>query len=149
MASVTLMAGHRNLVFASLVANETGATFDEQGEWITITDTPDLTIPRYCFEQAFDLAGTRDRGQLESAWRSVLLNKRGYLLRFDESEILISDDKPTDKRPAFLLRFPDDQTKADAESWAERAGFSSLTEYILGAITAFNRGWEERSQQPS
>jgi len=149
MASITIQAGQKNLIFAATVADETGAEFAEDGQWITITDTPTLTIPRYCFDQAFDPEGRRARqgdARLESAWRSLLLNKQGHLRSFSDSEIYITDDKPQEKRPSFLLRFPDDGAKERAEEWAERAGFSSLTDFILNAVTRACEFWEGQAQ---
>lgn len=150
MASITIQQGHKNLVFAHLVANETGAEVEENGQWITISDSPELAIPYYCFTQAFDPEGQRQaRGdtRLDSAWRSLLLNKRGYLDRFTDFEILITDEKPKgDKRPQFLLRFPDEGTKQIAEQWAGRAGYNSLTDYIIAAIEAFNEQWSEQAK---
>ena len=137
MASITIQTGQKNLIFAAIVADQTDAEFTEEGQWITITDIPSLTIPRYCFDQAFDPEGQRARQgdtRLESAWRSLLLNKQGYLRSFNDSEIYITDDKPQEKRPSFLLRFPDDMAKERAEEWAERAGFPSLTDFILDAV---------------
>ena len=147
MASITIMHGHKNLIFAAEVANQTGAEFEENGQYITISDTPTLTIPRYCYDGAFDPDGQRQRQgdtQLENAWRSLLLNKQGYLVYFDESEIVISDEQPKDKRPQFLLRFPDEETKRETEEWAERMGYASLTEYILEAIDRLNKDWEQQ-----
>ena len=148
MASITIMQGQKNLVFAALVANETGATLEEDGQWITISDAPELTIPRYCFSQAFDPDGRRsERGdiRLTIGWRSLLLNKQGHLAGFTDFEIVITDAPPGDKRPAFCLRFPDAEEKATAEEWAERMGFDSLTQYILGAVTAYNQSWREHA----
>ena len=148
MASITIQHGHKNLLFAASVANETGAEFEEDGQWITISDSPELVIPSYCFTQAFDPEGRRAQqgdSRLESAWRSLLLNKQGYLKHFSDLEIVVSDDKPKDTRPQFLLRFPDETTKAKAEEWAERAGFESLTAYILEAIRGFNQFWQEQA----
>jgi len=144
MASITIMAGHKNLIFAASVANETGATFEEDGGWITITDSPELVIPEYCYRQAVDPDGRRAAqgdSRLESGWRSLLLNKRGHLRRFTDFEIAISDEPAADKRPAFLLRFPDEATKASAEECADWAGYPSLTAYILEAVEAFNQSW--------
>lgn len=141
MASITIMVGHRNLIFAAKVKEETGAEFSEDGQWITITNAPTLEIPRYCFSQAFDSDGRRAQqgdGSLMSAWRSLLRNKRGHLVSFDDCEIVISDDPPAEKRPATLLRWPDVDEKALAEEWAERMGYPSLTAYILEAIAAYN-----------
>jgi len=141
MASITIMNGHKNLIFAASVANETGASFEEDGQWITITDAPELVIPEYCYRQAFDPDGRRAAqgdSRLASGWRSLLLNKRGHLRHFGDFEIVISDDKPQERRPAFLLRFPDAEEKARAEMWAERMGYPSLTAYILEAVAAFN-----------
>ena len=150
MATITIQHGHKNLIFAANVANETGATFEENGNWITISDTPELVIPEYCFRQAFDpdgRRGQRDDPQLASAWRSLLLNKQGYLVHFDDSEILISDTKPQekDKRPQFLLRFPDQDARDRAEKWASRAGFDSLTAFINEAIAAYCNFWQEKA----
>lgn len=145
MASITIPHGHKNLLFAAMVANETGAEFEEDGQYITISDSPELTIPRYCFSQVFDPTGSKARAgdQLESAWRSTILNKRGYLKSFTDFEIIVTDDKPKDKRPAFLLRFPDEAAKAEAEGWAERTGYGTLTAYILAAVDEFNNKWKE------
>jgi hypothetical protein len=146
MASITIMHSHRNLLFAAEVANATGATFEEDGQWITISDSPQLEIPRYAFDHVFDPEGARaHRGEnIERIWRSLLLNKRGHLVHFDEHEIVIADEKPA-KPAGFLLRFPSDEEKAQAEEWAERAGFDSLTAYILAAVEAFNRHWQEQA----
>jgi hypothetical protein len=149
MASITIMHEHKNLIFAAEVANQTGAEFEEDGQWITITDTPTLTIPRSCYDDAFDPNGQRQRqgdSQLESAWRSLLLNKQGFLVHFDDFEIIITDEKPKADRPQFLLRFPTQAEKGEAEKWAARAGFSSLTDYILEAVKAFNKSWSEQSR---
>lgn len=146
MASITIVHGHKNLVFAAEVANQTGAEFEEKGEqWIIISDTPTLTIPRYCYDGAFDPDGRRARDpQLESAWRSLLLNKQGYLVYFDDDEIVVSDEKPKDKRPQFLLRFSDEEMKRETEEWAAKLGYDSLTEYILEAIDRLNKDWEKQ-----
>ncbi len=147
MASITIMHGHKNLIFAAEVANQTGAEFTEDGQWITISDSPTLTIPRHCYNEAFDPDGRRaGRGdtQLENAWRSLLLNKRGYLVEFSDYEIVISDEQPQDKRPQFLLRFPDEEMKRKTEDWAARMGYGSLTEYILEAIDRLNKDWEQQ-----
>lgn len=149
MASITFQHSHKNLIFAAEVANQTGAEFEEKGQWITLSDSPRLIIPRYCFDEAFDADRRRARAgddQLESAWRSLLLNKQGHLEYFGDDEISITDAPPKEerKRPGFLLRFPNQETKADAEEWAARAGYDSLTEYILEALAQFNRSWEEK-----
>jgi len=150
MASITIMKGHKNLIFAAEVANQTDAEFEENGQWITISNSPELIIPRYCFDQAVDPTGQRRNRhdpQLESGWRSLLLNKRGHLQSFDDFEIIISDDKPKDKRPQFLLRFPDAAAKERAEEWAERAGFGTLTDFILQATSDFCDFWEKQAGQ--
>jgi len=149
MASITIMHGHKNLLFASCVANETGAEFEEDGQWITISDEPELTIPHYCYSQTFDPEGRRSAQgdpRLDSGWRSLILNKRGYLVRFDEFEILISDVKPQEerKRPSFLLRFPSEDDKARAEVWAERLHLT-MTDFILAAIDRYEQTLQERS----
>lgn len=97
MASVTIMHGHKNLIFAALIANETGAKFREEGQWITIENSPALTIPRYAFDQAFDPEGRGDP-RLERAWRALILNKTGYLKYFGDDEIYLVDevDAPAD-----------------------------------------------------
>ena len=59
MASITIPHGHKNLLFAAMVANETEAEFEEDGRYITISDSPELVIPRYCFSQAFDPTGSK------------------------------------------------------------------------------------------
>ena len=140
MASITIQHGAKNLVFAALVTNETGAEFEEQGQWIVISDSPTLEIPRYCFAQAFDPEGQRARqgdSRLDSAWRSLLLNKRGYLRYVDDNEIVIDDEKPQEQqgRPQFLLRFDSAESKEQAEFIAERVHMS-LTEFVNAAITA-------------
>jgi hypothetical protein len=149
MASITIQHGHKNLVFVANVANQTGAEFEEKGQWITLSDNPRLVIPRYCFDQAFDPEHKRrNDSQLESAWRSLLLNKQGYLEYFGDDEISITDEPPKEerKRPSFLLRFPDQETKSEAEEWAMRAGYDSLTEYVLEALERFNRSWEQKAK---
>lgn len=148
MASITIMQGHKNLVFAACVSNETGAEFEEDGQWITISDSPRLTIPRYCFTQALDPEGQRARRgdpRLESSWRSLLLNKRGHLLHFDDFEIVIGDEKPKKEQRQYLHRFPDAEAKSRAEDWAERAGFSSLKDYINDAVERAGRFWAEQA----
>jgi len=148
MASITIMHGQKNLIFAAKVANETEAEFEENGEWITISDSPELTIPRYCFDDAVDPDGQRRKrldSQLESDWRSLLLNKQGHLKHFDDYEIVITDEKPKSERPQFLLRFPDEDTKTRAEEWAERSGFPSLTDFILEAVSGFCDFWEKQA----
>jgi len=150
MASVTIQHGHKNLIFAANVANQTGAEFEEDGQWITISDSPRLVIPRYCFDEAFDADRRRSmRGddQLESAWRSVILNKRGYLEYFGDDEITITDELPKEerKRPGFLLRFPDQETKERVEEWAARSGYT-LTDFLLEAAERYVRFWEEQAK---
>lgn len=149
MASIKIQNGHKNLLFAAAVANSTGAEFREDGQWIIIEDSPELTIPHYDFIQAFDPDGRRDAGQLESAWRSLILNKSGYLRVFDDSEIIVNDEQPKDRRPQFLLRFPSVEAKAQAEGWADRAGFGTLTDYINAAIEAFGQYWSSLAQDDS
>jgi len=146
MASIKVQHSQRNLVFAAEVANDTGAEFTEDGGWITISDSPELTIPRYAFDHSFDPDGARaHRGEdLGRIWRSLLLNKQGHLVRFDDMEIVIADEKPA-QRATFLLRFPSDAEKAATEEWAERAGFDSLTAYVLAALEAFNASWQEQA----
>jgi len=145
MASITIQAGHKNLIFASEVANQTGATFEEDGQSITISDSPTLTIPRYCFDRAFDPDGQRARdGRLERAWISLLLNKNGYLEYRGDDEIVITDDPPKDRRPATLLRWSTQREKDEAEKWAGRLGMS-LNEYILNAVAEWNFYYSERA----
>jgi len=147
MASITIMANHRNLLFAAEIANDTGAEFSEEGQWITISDNPELSIPHYVFSGVFDPNGRRsDDPQLERAWRSLLLNKRGFLKYFGDDEIIISDEDPKEKgRPQFLLRFRSEDERAEVEEWATRAGFENLTAYILEAVNAFNDYWRKHS----
>jgi len=145
MASITIQHGHKNLIFAAEVANQTGAKFEENGQRITISDSPDLVIPRYCFDHAFDPDGQRGRdGRLERAWRSLLLNKSGRLVHFTDHEIVITDDKPAEKRPATLLRWSTQREKDEAEKWAGRLGMS-LNEYIVNAVAEWNRYYRERA----
>lgn len=144
MASITIMAGHKNLIFAANVANDTGAEFEEGEQWITISDTPTLTIPSYCFRDATGRDGNNPR--YESAWRSLLLNKKGYLLYFGDDEIVISDDKPTEKRPSYLLRFDSEAQKTLAEKYASEMGYGDLREYLVAAIESFNREWAGKVQ---
>jgi hypothetical protein len=149
MASITIMHSTKNLIFAAEVANQTGAEFEEEGQWIKIYNSPTLEIPEYCFREAFDPRGTRgDTSQLESVWRSLLLNKVGYLVYFGDDEIVLSDTNPKEKpkRPQFLLRFNAEDTKDNAELWAERAGYDSLTSYINAAVEAFNEKWKTQSK---
>ena len=138
MASITIMAGSKNLIFAAEVANQTGAEFHEEGQWIVIEDSPTLTIPGYCFHHAFDPESRRARtepAQLESIWRSLLLNKQGYLIYFGDDEIVISDDPPkAPARPALLLRFASQEQKAEAETLAEQLS-QSLTAFVLEAVS--------------
>jgi len=104
-----------------------------------------LTIPRYCFDHAFDPEGQRVRdGRLESAWRSLLLNKRGHLEYFGDDEIVIADDPPKDKKVATLLRWTAQSEKDEAEAFAERLGMS-LNEYIVNAVAEWNRYYREQS----
>lgn len=141
MASITIKNSHKNLLFAACVANQTGASFEESGEWLIISDQPTLTIPHYCTRDAgWDPAAPANN----SAWRSLLLNKSGHLIHFDDSEIVISDEKPQEKRPGYLLRFDSQAQKDLAEQWAGQLGYSDLREYILAAIEALNRSWEEK-----
>jgi len=145
MASITIPAGHKNLLFAAEVANQTGAELEENGQWITISDSPTLTIPNYCFIEAFDPMGQRAHdGRLESAWRSLLLNKRGHLAYFGDDEIVITDDPPKEKRPATLLRWSAQSEKDEAERWAGRLGMS-LNEYILNAVAEWNFYYSEQA----
>lgn len=147
MASIKIQHGHKNLLLAANVARETGAEFEEDGQWITITDSPRLTIPRYCFDQAFDPDyKRRNDSQLESAWRSLLLNKVGHLEYFDDHEITITDEPPKEerKRPGFLLRFPDPETKERTEEWAARTGYT-LTDFLLDAAERYIQFWEEQA----
>lgn len=149
MASVTIQHGHKNLIFAANVARETGAEFEEKGQWITISNSPRLVIPRYCFDEAFDADRRRTmRGdeQLESAWRSVLLNKQGHLEYFGDDEISITDEPPREerRRPSFLLRFPDAEAKERVKEWAARSGYT-LTDFLLEAAERYCRFWEEQA----
>jgi len=150
MASITIQHGHKNLIFAANVANQTGAEFEEDGQWITISDSPRLVIPRYCFDEAFDPDRRRSRqgdDQLESGWRSVLLNKRGHLEYFGDDEISITDGPPKEerKRPGFLLRFPNQEAKERTEQWAARSGYT-MTEFLLEAAERFCQFWEEQAK---
>ena len=143
MASITIQHSHRNLLFAAQVATETGASFEESGQWITISQSPILEIPRYIFNQNFDQPN-RDQPWLERVWRSLTLNKRGYLIGFSDTEIVISDDPPKSVKAPFLLRFPDEEAKAEAEAWAKRLN-QTLTDYLLDAVIAYNAHWQEQS----
>jgi len=145
MASITIMQGVKNLVFASEVANQTGATFEESGQQIIISDSPRLVIPRYCFNSAFDPEGQRVHdGRLERAWLSLILKKNGYLEYRGDDEIVITDDPPAKKRPATLLRWSAQREKDEAEAFAERLGMS-LNEYIVNAVAEWNRYYREQS----
>lgn len=139
MASIRILNGHKNLIFAAAVANSTGAQFEEKGEYIEISDSPELTIPHYEFTEVFGIRVS------DSAWRSLLLNRTGYLKFFDDTEIVLCDDPPKQGQSNFLLRFPTVAEKKSAEEWAERAGYETLTDYILAAIDAFNRNWSEQA----
>lgn len=135
MASITIQHGHKNLIFAAQVANETGATFEENGQWITISNSPDLEIPRYAFDEAFDpdrRRAARADIQLESAWRALLVNKCGYLIHFDDYEIVIGDDKPGDA-PSMLVRFHTAAEKERMDDVAKKVNLS-LNEFALTAI---------------
>jgi hypothetical protein len=145
MASIKIKNNHENLIFAAAVANSTGANFEEQGEWIIIEDTPELTIPRYEFDDAIDFKADRDSDEIELAWRSLLLNRKGFLRFFDDHEIVLVDDPPKNGQSNFLLRFPTAAEKRQSEEWAERAGYDTLTSYILAAIDEFNKNWKGRS----
>jgi len=148
MASITIQKSHKNLLLAAALANDTGATFEEDGDWITISDNPDLVIPRHCFSEALDPDGQRRaRGDphLASAWRSLLLNRNGYLKYFGDVELILTDTKPSDPRPQFLLRFPDAEAKARAEVWAERSGYDTLTAFILDAIIQYCSHFESHA----
>lgn len=143
MASITLLHSHKNLIFACSLTEQTGAEFEEDGQKIIIRGMPELVIPHYCFSEVFDPHGQKDHAYLERAWRSLLLNKLGYLKHFSNHEIIISDQKPQDKRPQFLLRFPDVETKQATEERAAKMGYNSLTAYVLDAITMLNKSWSE------
>jgi len=147
MASITIMQGHKNLLFASEVASQTGATFEEDGQSIIITDSPCLVIPRHCFDRAFDPDGQRGAdgtNRLERAWLGLILNKQGYLESRTDHEIVITDDPPAEKRPATLLRWSTQREKDEAEEWAGRLGMS-LNEYIVNAVAEWNRYYRERA----
>lgn len=138
MASITIPHGHKNLVFAACVANETNAQFEEDGEAIIISDSPELVIPSYCFRDA--MGGRAQPG--DRAWRSLILNKDGYLKYFGDDEIVISDTKPSDKRPSYLLRFESEAQKQVTEQWATDLGYDDLRQYLLAAIEAYNASWQ-------
>jgi hypothetical protein len=91
MASIRIPHSSQNLIFAAYVANETGARFHETDGFTTISieDTRALTIPRHCFDQAFNPHGRRR--DLEDVWASLLLNKEGHLIYFGDTEILLCD----------------------------------------------------------
>ena len=84
MASITIAHSHKNLIFAALVANQTGAKFRENGDSITINDSPELTLPGYCAREAW---GEHE----DSEWQSLLMNKSGHLHYFGWDEIIIGD----------------------------------------------------------
>lgn len=144
MASITIPHTHKNLIFAASVANETNATFDEGEQWIIISDEPTLTIPSYCFRDA--VGGDAYGPQHERAWRSLLLNKKGYLIYFGDDEITLSDEKPTEKRPSYLLRFDSEAQKDLAEKLASEMGYGDLREYLIAAVDNLNQQWEEARQ---
>ena len=96
MASIRIINQSKNLIFAAEVANQTGAEFREEGQWVIIENSPILTISRYVFNNVFE-----PRKESESAWRSLLLNKTGHLVKYAADEIVISDKKDM-KRPSFL-----------------------------------------------
>lgn len=150
MASITIQQSHKNLIFAALVADHCGASFREEGQWITIERDEALEIPHYLFIEAFDPDGSRSRrydDSLERAWRSLLLNKRGYLRSFSDQEIYITDDAPEEKRPAYVLRWNSQGQYEQAQEWAERAGYTDLRSYILEAIEQFNRWWATQAKE--
>jgi len=145
MASITIQHNHKNLLFASQVANATEAIFEENGQEIIISDSPTLAIPRYCFDSIFDPDGQRARdGRLERAWVGLLLNKCGYLEYRGDDEIRITDDPPKDKKVATLLRWSAQREKDEAEEFAARLGMS-LNEYIINAVAEWNRYYREQS----
>lgn len=147
MASITIINNPKNLAFASRVANATGAMFREDGEWVVIESAPTLTLSREHFDAAINPdKRRRDYAQMDSAWRSLILNKQGYLQHIRDDEIVITDEAPTDKpRPAISLRFDSKEQKAEAEGWSDRAGYDSLNAYILAAVEAFNRSWAKKA----
>lgn len=144
MASITIRNSHKNLLLAAQIANDTGATFEETQLEITIKDSPELTVPRYCFDNNY--VGGRTSGDIDRQWRGLLLNRKGYLKFFGEDEFILTDDPPQKGQANLLLRFPSPAEKEEAESWAERLGYNSLTEYILAAISNFNQSWTEKDE---
>lgn len=79
-----------------------------------------------------------------------LVNEReyywiGYYIKSGADLLNSQIGNNSDKRPTFLLRFPDKETKGTAESLAERLGYS-LTEYVNQAIESFNKSWNEQVQ---
>ena len=141
MASIAILPGVKNLAFAAAVAEATGAEFRETGQSIIIEDIPTLTIPRYCFDNAFDPANKR-QGQVdyEGSWRSLLLNKVGYLVHLNEMEIVISDEKPPSSGKVLLILPPD--VKDQAEFLA--AGLhQSLNSFIKDAVANWIAQYEQ------
>lgn len=145
MAKIRIHKSHKNLLLAAGVKEATGAEFSESedGQWVTIEDSPKLVIPRYVFDDVLDpdreRAARGDSG-LDRAWRGLILNKVGHLRSFDGHKIVIADS--IGDQPQFQFRFMDEEQKVTAEHWAHRAGYTSLTAYVRAAINAFNEMWE-------
>ena len=148
MAAITIRLNPRNRDLAARLA-QTGASVEEHEPWLTISQSPELVIPRDLFERALDAQAARPSdADVDRLWRALVLNKRGHLQEITDDQIRLTDARPKVKRPQFLLRFPDHDSKDAAEAWAQRAGFPTLTEYILSAIEAYNDFWSRQAGDP-
>lgn len=139
MASITIPDNLENRIFADLVQQETGVELESTGLWITIENEAELVIPFYCLKQAINPENNKD---LLGVWHSLLLNREGFLLKFDRDEIVIIDVKPSSNiRPQFLFRFPTEEIKQETEDLAKKLEYESVGAYIVEAIIAFNTGY--------
>jgi hypothetical protein len=146
MATIRIQNEEYNHQFVVSLAADQGYTWSEENGWLVVHGNPSLRIPRQTFDAVFDPTGTRAGDPaLRRQWRSLIINREGHLEYFGEDKIVIRD-RPAETRPQFLIRFPDADTKAQAELWASRAGYESLTDYILAAIEMYNELWAEHAK---
>lgn len=135
-------------------AQKSGLHVEElDGGAFTIEDSPKLEIPFSMFEKAVarqpsvfkNVAFYKRVSMIEVAWRNLVVNREGYLTHLDLEKFIITDKAPG-KSSNFLVRFPTEGMKREAEEWARLTGHTTLTDYILKALTSYNNMWMERTK---
>jgi len=140
MATVKWVKDREHLALVDLMLHRTpDLVVRDQGDFIELERRPGLEVSREDFELAWLGLPLRER---QAAWRTLGANRCGHVA-YGEGWMAVSDGFREGVRPAMLLRFPDVATRDRAVAWVGRAGYPTLTAFILAAVEFFEDWLEE------